>query len=545
MSTATRFTEAERTTLRAIHEAAQGRDFERASALADAAHKGGLEHPMVLNLVALKLEREEKFKQALKVLDRACELAPGDPAAGNARGLCLHRLERYAEALAEFDAVVLAQPAIAGAHCARGAALEALGRLVESEAASRRALELQPDNIGAVAGLANLFSRRGAHAEARSSAERVLTAQPNYPDAVMVVAKSDLAEGAAQKAEKGLKALIADPRLTAQQRALAQGLLGDALDAQGRVPEAFEAYAACKSGLARVYAPSHGAGIGALTFANAMIEVFDQVNPNVWRSRGAPAPGAVKTHVFLLGFPRSGTTLLEQILASHHNAEALEERDTLIDAARKFMSEPRSVLWLATADEAELSRLRAAYWSRVRAEGATLDRKVFVDKHPLNVFKLPLIAKLFPDARILFALRDPRDVVLSCYRRNFVMSGSAYQLLTLAGAAGYYDAAMRLARRFEPVLAARTLVVRHEALVQDFDRVVGEVCLALGIEWTTAMRDFSERTKDRGIATPSGAQLAGGLSAEGIGQWRRYRDQLAPVLPILAPWVERFGYDAE
>lgn len=111
MSTSPRFTEAERGTLRAIHEAAQGRDFERAGALADAAHKSGLEHPMVLNLVALKLEREEKFEEALKILDRACELAPDDPAAQHARGLCLHRLERYAEALAEFDAVVLAQPA--------------------------------------------------------------------------------------------------------------------------------------------------------------------------------------------------------------------------------------------------------------------------------------------------------------------------------------------------------------------------------------------------------------------------------------------------
>lgn len=339
--------------------------------------------------------------------------------------------------------------------------------------------------------------------------------------------------------------MIADPRLTAQQRALAQGLLGDVLDAQGRVSEAFAASTACKSGLARVYAASHGAGTGELAFAREMIDVLDRVNPNAWRSRGAPAAGAVKTHVFLLGFPRSGTTLLEQILASHHDVEALEERDTLIDAARTFMSEPRSVMWLATADETELARLRAAYWSRVRAEGAKLDRRVFIDKHPLNVFKLPLIAKLFPEARILFARRDPRDVVLSCYRRNFAMSGSAYQFLTLAGAAGYYDAAMCLAQRFEPVLAARTRVIRHELLVQDFDGVIGEVCRVLGIDWTPALRGFSERTKDRGIAAPSGAQLAGGLSAEGIGQWRRYRDQLAPVLPILAPWVERFSYDAD
>ena len=187
--------------------------------------------------------------------------------------------------------------------------------------------------------------------------------------------------------------------------------------------------------------------------------------------------------------------------------------------------------------------LRAAYWARVRAEGAEPAGKVFVDKHPLNTFRLPLILKLFPRAKILFARRDPRDVVLSCYRRRFAMSGSAYQLLTLPGAAGYYDAAMRLAEDLAPAMAANTLVVRHESLVEDFDAAVGEVCAFLGLPWADALRDFADKGRDRAVATPSGAQLSRGLSAEGVGAWRRYRDQLAPVLPTLAPWVERFGYE--
>jgi hypothetical protein len=181
----------------------------------------------------------------------------------------------------------------------------------------------------------------------------------------------------------------------------------------------------------------------------------------------------------------------------------------------------------------------------VRAEGAAIEGKVFVDKHPLNTLKLPLIAKLFPEAKVLFARRDPRDVILSCYRRRFAMSGSAYQLLTLPGAAGYYDAAMQIAERLQPAMGAQTLVVRHEALISDFDAVAAEVCAFLGLPWTDALRGFADRTRDRGIATPSGAQLAGGLSSEGVGQWRRYRQQMGPALPRLAPWAARFGYDAQ
>ncbi|HEY8617151.1 tetratricopeptide repeat-containing sulfotransferase family protein [Phenylobacterium sp.] len=535
--------ERERADLAAIQQALQGRDLDRAAELAQAAHSRGMEHPLVLNLTALKLEKEERFGEALKVLQRAVEIAPADFAARNALGLCLHRLERPAEALEQFDKVLEDQPDFGGAHASRGAALESLGRLIEAEAAYRRALELQPDNLGAVAGLANLASRRGAHAEARPLAERVLAAVPDYPDAVMALAAADLAEGAHARAAARLETLAADPRATAVQRALAKGLLGDVRDAQGLVADAFAAYQACNSDLARAYAPRF-AGADALTFARAMLQTLETAGPETWPAP-APTASAARRHVFLLGFPRSGTTLLEQVLASHPDVEALEERETLADASRAFLAEPTGVARLASASDGELDDLRAAYWSRVAAEGAQPAGKVFVDKHPLNTFRLPLIARLFPDAVILLARRDPRDVVLAAWRRRFVMSGSAYQLLTLPGTAGYYDAAMRIAERFAPSLGERLHVVRHESLVEDFDSVVPQVCAAIGLTFTPAMRAFSDRTRDRGIATPTGAQLAGGLSAEGLGAWRRYAEPLGSVLPVLAPWVERFGYAPE
>ncbi|THD71072.1 tetratricopeptide repeat-containing sulfotransferase family protein [Phenylobacterium sp.] len=531
----------EKAALAEIGAAVQARDFERAGRLAERALAGGLEHPAVLNLAALKLEGEERFEDAVRLLQRAVALAPGDPGARNALGLCLRRLERDTEALAQFDQAVAIAPAFAGAHGARGGCLESLGRLNEAEAAFRRAIELQPENLGGLAGLANLMSRRGAHAEARAMADKVLAAQPGYPDAVNVAAAAELADGDAPAAQARLEAVIPDPRLTPQQLAFAQGLLGDVLDARDRIPEAFSAYAACNMGLWRTYAATYGAPPSALEFAHGMIGRLEAIDPKAWTAAGEPAPGATG-HVFLLGFPRSGTTLLEQVLASHPEVRALEERETLSAAMRAFLAAPQDLDRLAVASEGELAPLRAAYWARVREEGAQVEGKLFVDKHPLNTFKLPLIARLFPQARILFAQRDPRDVVLSCYRRRFVMSGSAYQLLTLPGAAGYYDAAMQVAERLAPALAGRTHVVRHEALIEDFDGVVGAVCAFLGLPWTDDLRAFSNRTRDRGIATPSGAQLAGGLSAEGVGQWRRYRQQMAPALPKLAPWVERFGY---
>jgi hypothetical protein len=358
----------------------------------------------------------------------------------------------------------------------------------------------------------------------------------------MVLAAAEVAEGRAPDPAARLNDLLADTRPTLEQRALAQGALGDVLDAQDRPAEAFTAYDTCNRALLEAYRPRFGVGLSALDYVRETLDLIERLPKDAWASGPQPKAGEAAGHVFLLGFPRSGTTLLEQVLASHPDVEALEERDTLNDAMAAYGRRPGELVGLADAPQSEISRLRAAYWQRVGREGAKPAGKLFVDKHPLHTFRLPVIAKLFPEAKVLFARRDPRDVVLSGFRRRFAMNGPMYQLLTLAGAARFYDAAMQMGERLGHELPLAHHVVRHEALVEDFDATARAVCDFLDLPWTDAVRGFAERIQDRGVATPSGAQLAAGLSAEGIGAWRRFALQLAPVMPILQPWVERFGY---
>jgi len=536
--------ESDRARLRAIHDTLQAGDVAAAGQMAAAALAAGLEHPMLFNLAADRLEREQRYEDALALLQQGYARAPQDLGLNQALGLCLHRLERPAEALAHFDAVLAAQPAFAPGHAARGGALEAIGDIRGAEAAYARAVELQPQSLIALSGLASIASRRGRHAEARALAERVVAGEPGYPDAVMVLAEADLADGLTVESEARLRRLMADPRVTPVQRALAEGLLGDAFDAQGRTAEAFGAYSACNAALAQAYAPRFAGAGDALVQARRTLALLDTLPQEAW-SPGPQAPaGEARAHVFLVGFPRSGTTLLEQVLASHPDVEALEERDTLADAVEAFPGAD-GLAALAAAPQAEITRLRAAYWRRVAREGAQAQGKLFVDKMPLNTFRLPMIAKLFPEAKVLFARRDPRDVVLSCFRRRFAINAPMYQLLSLSGAAAFYDMAMQIGDRLGRELKLATLVVRHESLVEDFDAVAGEVCAFLDLPFTAELRDFAQRVQDRGIATPSGAQLAGGLTAEGLGAWRRYAAQMADVLPTLRPWVKRFGYPAD
>lgn len=158
---------------------------------------------------------------------------------------------------------------------------------------------------------------------------------------------------------------------------------------------------------------------------------------------------------------------------------------------------------------------------------------------------LPVVAKLFPDARILFALRDPRDVVLSCFRRRFALNPAMYELLTLDGAARVYDATMRMSALYGDLLPLPQHVVRYESLVDDFERTARSACEFIGLDWTRDLFDFAAKARTRGIATPSAAQVTRGLNRDGQGVWRRYRDQMSPVLQLLEPWLERFGYDPD
>jgi tetratricopeptide (TPR) repeat protein len=538
--------------LSAVHAAAQRGAHAEAAVMAEAALADGLEHPLLLNVAALSLDVQGRVPEAERLLQRAVALAPNDLGSRNALGLCLLRLDRPAEALAQFDVLIALDSSLSFVHASRGNCLATLGAISEAEMSYQRALELDAGQGIALAGLARIAGSRGAHRKARQWAEKSLAVLPGFPDAVMSLAAADLGERETNRAEVRLRALLTDSRLAPIERAYATGLLGDVLDAKSLPAEAFAAYSSCNQQLQRVFAARFSEGPSALEFAISLTRYFEHVPPANGRTGTAPLPSPPSSpqgasdpsgHVFLLGFPRSGTTLLEVVLEGHPDVVSLEENELLIDAVREFMRRPSDLDRLMRADSGLLQPLRDAYWRLVAGAGVDVAGRVFVDKHPLNTLKLPLIARLFPRAKILFACRDPRDVVLSCFRHRFKMTAPIYELLTLEGAARYYDAVMGLGVRLTSALGLNMCLVRHEDVVTAFTREMTRVCTYLEMEWVPAMGDFAMRTQKRAVLTPSTAQLVRGLNTEGLGQWRRYQTELTPVLPLLDPWVKRFYYD--
>jgi Flp pilus assembly protein TadD len=492
---------------------------------------------------ARALEEASRYADALAVLAHAHKAAPQDPTILTAQSRCLSALGRFGAAMdAARDAVALA-PRSAEAHYLAGFAAENLGDLATARTAYEAAASLAPRMADAVARLAALAARRGDWTEARTRAARALALAPGHAAAQFALVMADMADDRFAAAETRARRIAGDAAYQPQIRANALNFLGDALDRQNRTDEAFAAYTQSNTALKSLHRtqfehPDVPSGIGT---TRRLLAEFEALGARDWTSPNAP-PSPAEGHVFILGFPRSGTTLLAEILAGHPGAHVSDERNLLGDALRHFTGRPGGLRALAEADTAALDPWRERYWPRARAEGA--GNGMLIDKSPFHTLHLPLIAKLFPQAKILFAVRDPRDVAFACFRRLFALNPFLYECLTLEGTATLYDAVMRLGEAYRASVPLALLEVRNDALIADPDGELTRLCSFLGIAPNPSMTDFARRTERRAIASPQSAGLADGVSATSRGQWRRYAEHLAPILPIVAPWVRRFGYGA-
>lgn len=533
-----------------IEAAEQAGERNLAINLAVAAFQRGARHPRVLVLLAEGLEAQNRPQEALALLERAVAATPGDAGARFALGRLLMRLDRREEARAMLEAGLEIVPRDYRGRIDAGTACLRLAALTAAREHFLAASQIRPGEAEPLSAMAVVASLTEDTAEARAMAQAALNLAPELISAQIALARADAAQGEHLAVEERLAPLLGRDDLSDPQRIDIHDRRADSLDASGRPAQAFAAYQMRNEAQKRLHGPAVAASYSETSAdrVRRLTTYFRSAPADPWRtSPGPDLRGAALTggHVFLVGFPRSGTTLLEKVLASHPGVNTLEETDLLAKAGGRLLSSTDHLNHLAVLPAPEAGERRGAYWKGVReALSEDFAGRIVVDKLPLHTPSLPVIAKLFPAARILFAIRDPRDVVLSCFRRRFRINAAMYEFLTLEGAAAYYDAIMTLADIYRAKLPLTLREVRHEAVVADFDEEIGQVLGFVGADWNPAVKDFADRAA-ASVKTPSAPQLALGLNAKGVGQWRRYRDQIAPVLPVLAPWVARFGYEPD
>ena len=251
-----------------------------------------------------------------------------------------------------------------------------------------------------------------------------------------------------------------------------------------------------------------------------------------------------KQPVFLVGFPRSGTTLLDTILRTHKSIKVLEEKplvDKIINVINKYTNNDLSSLQNLNNDK--ISEIQKLYFQERDKYIKVTDHEIFIDKLPLNIIYVGEILKIFPDAKFIFALRHPYDAVLSCFMQPFLPNDAMSNFLNLKDTALFYDLTMQLWITYLKNFNLNFHLIKYENIVNKFDQSLKDLLIFLNLDWSNNLKRFYINAENkRFINTPSYNQVNRPIYRDSINRWKNYEKKFKEVKPFLSKWLDEFNY---
>ena len=508
-----------------------------------------------LGLLLVALHRPAEAEAPLQ---RALAAMPRDAALRNALGVAQEALQRFADAEQTYRAALQAHPGLAEAHANLGNCLRRLGRLFEAEAHLQRAIELaprfaaahfnlgivlqeceehdraiaeyraalaiQPDYVEALNNLGSSLRQQGFVDEARATFERILELRPTQVEAHCNLAQFKTYTPDDPHIEQMLSQRHRVESLSDEGRIRYWFTVGKMLEDAGRHDESFEAYA---QGNRAKHATTPWDEDAHLALKRAIVSTFTH---DKLASHAVPAGSDGPTPIFIVGMPRSGTSLLEQVLATlpgiHGAGEITWLPETLHVEGTDQKDFPRTVAGYTTDDYLALGR---RYLERIRELAPTATH--VVDKLPDNFQHLGLIHLMFPNARIVHSMRDPMDSCFSCYSRLFIANNLGYTY-DLEAVGRYWVSYHELMQHWHAALpAGRILDVSYEAMVGDFENQARRLVDYLGLPWDDRCLGFHQNR--RIVKTASVAQVRKPIYKTSVARWKPYERHLGPLLDVV------------
>jgi tetratricopeptide (TPR) repeat protein len=484
---------------------------------------------MIYNNMAQLLQEEGRFDDALSWYQQALTLDPDTPRIHCNLASALGEKERHAEAVAQYEVALRLDPRCAEAHNGLGFIRHEQGRDEEAKEHYQAALELKPDFTPAYCGLGALLEELNDLPGAESSFRAAMRRDPDCAGALAQLAT--LLRGKLPEEDlAALRRLLAEPEQRDGQRAVLHFGLAQALDARAEYDEAAE-HLRQANALTLAAWRKRGEAYDPAPHGEFVSEMLATCTPAFFeRVRGLGLDS--ERPVFIVGLPRSGTTLVEQVLASHSQvfgAGELRLAREYFDALPAAMnrSDPAMVC-LARLDRATIEIIGQRYLDRLHALDATALR--IVDKMPDNYMYLGLLAALFPRARFIHCRRDLRDVAVSCWMTNFRQIRWASDPDHIASRFAAYQ---RLIEHWRATLPVPVLEVAYEDTVADLEGVARRLVGWCGLEWEPACLQFHKT--ERPVRTASVTQVRQPVYTRSVARWKHYEPVLGGLFAQLVP----------
>lgn len=492
------------------------------------------------------------FDEAIRLYESALARAPHNPVllVDVARAYALRYRAADAERLIELAERLY--PDDAHLQQMLGRSYVQLQQFDRAIACFKRALSLSPESSERpqiLLELARMYERLHNLTEARRCAEQAIAAAPQLERARWQIAVIDRRLGEVAAAETTWQSIVDANRAAPIVVSDCWYELAALRDKQQRYDEAHDALCSAKAILTRAAAPQREDAAAIAAVGGRTVAALTTEHAERWSEQQAQLKSLPGQLALLASHPRSGTTLLEQVLDSHPAVTSADElqvmSEMVYEPLGQFSQPSESVV--ATLDRltaANLDPLRRSYWSSM--EGAlrrSLAGQLLLDKNPELTMLLPLVARAFPEMRIIFALRDPRDVVLSCFMQRLPLNAVSVHYLTLEATAEKYARTMRAWLKLREIIKNPWLEVRYEETVADLPSQARRVLGFLDLPWDDAVLDYHSRAEQKHVHSPTYEAVTKPVYASSIGRWRNYERQLEPCQKILQPYIEAFGYE--
>lgn len=492
----------------------------------------------------------------------------------NNLGNMLKDLGRLSESEISFKRAISLSPNFAEARYNLGNLLVSLKRLDEAEKNYKKAIELKSDYFKAFNNLGIVYSEKGMLDEARFNLTKALAIKPDHTNAYLnlceVLEKSNqlnellkvVDEAIKQTGDKlsdfkffkaliffrerkynNLKKLIGEiqiEELNDKRKPIYLKLKADWYHYKENYNEAFKTYKIMNEIIRENPAFNKEEAEKYFNIQKEKLLQIQEIEKKDEYKEKIDVNWIQPT--FIIGFPRSGTTLLDSILRSHSKINVIEEQPMLSKVERK-LRDSQKISSIEGIDDESVKILSNTYFEELKKHCSIDKAKIIVDKFPLNIFRIPIINKIFPNAKIIFALRHPLDCIMSCWMQNFNINPAMANMTDLDRIVDLYCTAMQFFKLCDKRYNLSIQKVRYEDLIIDFDTEVLNILNFLNLKWEDGVKNYQITAKERGlIKTPSYSQVVKPIYHTSADRWKYYENYLEQFKKSLLPWFKEYGY---
>ncbi len=489
-----------------------------------------------LGIVYIKLK---EFSNAEKYLNKVLDINPNHLDAYNSLGIVFAELGDFNKALFNVKKALELNPNFVSAHNNLGLINKKFEYFIEAEACFKKAIELDPKFIESYYNLMELYEKGNQNEKLESIITNFEKLFKSNSISLLykshVLYKKDLFS----ETIKNLESFSIKNNTNLEIDRI--NLLAKSYDKVDKIDEAFLYFE--KANL--LNSSLKYKEINKNNFLNDVkvrIDYFENTT-NIEKLNQLQTD---HTPIFMIGFPRSGTTLLDTILRSHPMIDVIEEKSSvkkLVNSLSKLTN--KSFQNMNNIKEENINEIRKAYFDDLFSYTNQEDKqKIYIDKLPLNIIYIAEILRIFPNAKFIISLRHPCDCVLSCFMQNFKLNASMSNFLDLKDTAVTYDLIMRLLKIYKSKFNFNLYEIKYEKLILNLNDQIKNLLDFLELEWDNSILEYQKTATSRDrIFTPSYDQVTKPLYSKSSGRWIRYKNKLSKVYPILEPWIKELKYE--